>query len=197
MLWEGSLVMVDSETESLWSHILGEAMRGPLEGEVLEIIPSVMTDWGTWKSRYPQSTVVVMPRTAVDYTRSFLSQNTPLIIGIADENQARAWWLADLDSNPVLNDRFAEWDVLVAYDKRSMTAVLFDRDLDGRELSFEERDGKLVDRETGSEWDRLTGVATQGPLKGKRLSQLPGIVSDAAAWHTYHFETTFWELKRE
>ena len=30
MLWKRSLVMVDSETKTLWSHLLGKAMRGKL-----------------------------------------------------------------------------------------------------------------------------------------------------------------------
>ena len=60
MLWESSLVMVDSETKTLWSHILGEAMQGPLQGETLEVIPSVMTEWKNWISKYPESTVMFM-----------------------------------------------------------------------------------------------------------------------------------------
>ena len=36
MLWQRSLVMQDKETGSLWSHILGEAMRGSLKGTSLE-----------------------------------------------------------------------------------------------------------------------------------------------------------------
>ena len=31
-LWNRSLIMMDKETDSLWSHLLGEAMAGPLEG---------------------------------------------------------------------------------------------------------------------------------------------------------------------
>lgn len=198
MLWEGSLVMVDSETESLWSHMLGEAMRGPLEGEVLEMIPSVMTDWKTWKSRYPQTTVVIMPRTAGHYTRDFYDPNSGIIFAIAVKGRSRSWSFTDLYYvKSVINDRFDGKPVLVAFDKESYTAVLYDRIVDGHELTFEERSGKLVDRETGSEWDRVTGIALNGSMKNKRLKILPGIVSEPDAWDAYHFETTYWELKRE
>ena len=44
MLWNRSLVILDAETKSLWSHILGRAMQGPLEGETLEALPGLMTD---------------------------------------------------------------------------------------------------------------------------------------------------------
>jgi hypothetical protein len=195
LLWEDGLVMVDSETGSLWSQILGQAMRGSLEGETLELIPATITEWGAWKSRYPRSTVAVMRPTAGHYARGFLDKDGGLVIGLADQKQARQWGFALLDLNPVVNDRFGDRAVLVSYGKVSLTAVIFDRNLDGRELSFEERGSVVIDRETQSEWDRLTGVATQGPLKGKRLSQLPGIVSDSAAWHTFHPLTTTWRPK--
>ena len=41
-LWNRSLVMQDTETKSLWSHILGEAMDGELKGVVLKSLPSDM-----------------------------------------------------------------------------------------------------------------------------------------------------------
>ena len=47
MLWNRSLVILDAETKSLWSHILGRAMRGPLEGETLEVLP------GLGEPKYP------------------------------------------------------------------------------------------------------------------------------------------------
>ena len=126
-----------------------------------------------------------------------MDKDSGLVIGIADDKQSRTWDFGWLDMYPVVNDRLGDRAVLVTYDKVSMTAVLFDRDLEGRELSFEERDGVVVDRETGSEWDRLSGVATQGALKGKRLSQLPGIVSDSAAWEMFHPLNTSWRPKDE
>ena len=71
MLWQDSLVMYDVETRSLWSHLLGEAMAGPLKGTVLGQVPSVMVDWKTWKSRHPQTTVLNLSRTSAAYRRSF------------------------------------------------------------------------------------------------------------------------------
>ena len=47
------------------------------------------------------------------------------------------------------------------------TAV-FSPIVDGRKLTFAERDGNIVDEETGSKWDIL-GRAVDGPLGGSRL----------------------------
>ena len=55
MLWNRSLVMQDKETGSLWSHLLGRAMRGDLQGQRLDRLPGLMTDWKTWRELYPQT----------------------------------------------------------------------------------------------------------------------------------------------
>lgn len=41
-----ALVMYDRQTDSLWSQFLGVAVQGPLAGTKLEVLPSVLTDWG-------------------------------------------------------------------------------------------------------------------------------------------------------
>jgi hypothetical protein len=48
------------------------------------------------------------------------------------------------------------------------TAAAFDARVDGRRLTFEQRDGHFLDRETGSRWD-IAGRAVAGELAGERL----------------------------
>ena len=52
-LWRNSLIMMDEETKSLWSHVSGEALSGPLAGRRLESIPSVQTTWKEWVAAHP------------------------------------------------------------------------------------------------------------------------------------------------
>ncbi len=189
MLWEGSLVMVDSETGSLWSHLLGEAMRGKLQGQTLDVIPSVLTDWRTWRERHEKTTIVIMPRTSDFYFRDYHRPDSGLVIGVAGKDSARAWPLSTLHREPVINDHFDGVPVVVLFDRDSFSAVIYDRRVDGRELKFEEDMGNVVDLETGSQWDWLTGSATTPPMQGKQLKALPGIVSDGAAWSLYHPES--------
>jgi flavorubredoxin len=100
LLWNRSLVMVDEETSSLWSHLLGEAMDGPLKGKVLRSIPSTMTDWTTWKSRHPESTVAVMGRTMNHYRRRMHHQGAELLIGLTSDQESRAWPFVFCESSP-------------------------------------------------------------------------------------------------
>ncbi len=89
-LWNHSLVMVDQETGSLWSHLLGRAMSGPMKGTNLKTLPGLMTDWKTWRQMHPKTTVVTLSRTSNDYRREFYRQPERFVVGIADGNAARA-----------------------------------------------------------------------------------------------------------
>jgi hypothetical protein len=58
-LWRDSLIMMDKETETLWSHVTGEAIRGPLAGKKLQALPMVHTTWKKWRAAYPDTRVLV------------------------------------------------------------------------------------------------------------------------------------------
>ena len=53
------LVMYDRQTESLWSQLLGRAIRGPMEGTELTFLPAWQTTWQDWKERHPQTLALV------------------------------------------------------------------------------------------------------------------------------------------
>lgn len=198
MLWEMSLVMMDLETKSLWSHLLGESMKGKLVGEKLKVIPSVMTDWKSWQAGHPDTTCVVMPRTAANFKRSFLNEgfhHSPLVIGITAGKESRYWRFASLQTETVHNDIFGEQGipVVAVYDGQSGTAVVYGRNVDGRVLTFHWEDDSLVDKETESTWNLLTGIASSGESAGKSLGPQRGIVSFEHAWNSFHPESTRWQ----
>lgn len=189
MLWNRSLVMYDQETRSLWSHILGEAMQGPLKGTELQQIPSVMTDWATWSKQHPGSTVAALSRTSREYRREFYRRPEDFVLGVVVAGQPKAWGFEQLNRNPVLNDSVSEQPVLIVYDAVSITAQMYKRQLDDRVLTFTRRGDRLLDSETGSTWNALTGQAVAGPLSGKSLSRLPAIVSYKKVWYRFHPES--------
>ena len=193
LLWHRSLVMQDLETKTLWSHLLGRGMRGPLKDEKLEVIPSVMTDWESWRSRHPDTTVVTLPRTSARYRREFYRKPSRFVLGITVGGLARAWPFDQLLKQPVVNDQFAGEPVLVLFEPIGSTALAFRRTVDGRELHFEKRGDLLFDRETGSSWDPLTGQAITAGSQAMQLTPLPAVVSYRRAWLTFHPETQFWQ----
>lgn len=56
-----NLVMFDTATGSYWSQLLGQAICGPQSGERLTLIPSTVTDWGTWREQHPETRVLLPP----------------------------------------------------------------------------------------------------------------------------------------
>ncbi len=186
MLWNRSLIVYDQETGSLWSHILGEAMQGPLQGKKLNQIPSVMTDWQSWRKQHPDSTVAALRRTSQEYRREFYRQPEQFVLGIVEQSRSKAWGFEQLSHKSVLNDVVGDRPVLIAFDDASVTARMYDRRFHGRLLTFQLQDGNLVDSETGSTWHPLTGQALAGSSAGEHLQALPAIVSFKKAWYQFH-----------
>lgn len=182
--------MIDSETKSLWSHLLGEAMEGELKGKILTMHPSHMTNWASWKREHPDTTVVKLSRTSQNYRTEFYRNPSQFVVGIARGGQATAWSFQQLMKTPVINDQFASQLLVVVFDSESKTALTFSRQLGERVLHFAENDQGMVDRETGSIWNRLTGKAIDGPLEGKYLRPVASIVGYTKAWVTFHPKTT-------
>jgi Protein of unknown function (DUF3179) len=73
------------------------------------------------------------------------------------------------------------------------TAV-FDPRLSGRFLTFEFAEGKIRDRETGSEWD-ITGRATGGALQGQQLTSLVHGDYFAFAWLVFRPQTDIYRAE--
>lgn len=187
MLWNRSLVMVDKETRSLWSHLLGEAMDGKLKGSRLEIIPATMVTWQAWRREHPKTTVVNLPRTARNYVKEFYRRPRDFVFGWLEDGQAYAAAFDVLIKTPVINLNRKRSPLVLTFDSSSTAANLFSSDVEGHTLQFVRISaGRMKDRQTESVWNIHTGEAVEGPLKGKRLVQRAGIVSYASAWKIFH-----------
>ena len=88
-LWRNSLVMQDSETGTLWSHVTGEALDGELAGAQLALIPAVQTTWANWRDAHPE-TRVLLKSAAVNSSRYAAYFADPERTGLF-----RANWLQD------------------------------------------------------------------------------------------------------
>ena len=84
------------------------------------------------------------------------------------------------ENQPVVNDRFRDEDVVVAYSRRLGTASAWSRKVGGRTLTFEPAsdtgNGRQLlarDTETGTTWSGIRGEAIAGPLAGQRLELVP------------------------
>jgi len=166
--------------------MLGEAKAGPLKGKKLQQLPAVVTDWRSWSKHHPEGSVVVISRHTESYRRKSFIPPDQFVLGAVVNEKATAWRFDLLAKMPVRNERLGDKPVLVVFDRRSLAARLYERELGGRLLTFHLTDDQLTDQETSTTWDPAIGLAVAGPLKGKHLLPLPAFVCYYSAWKDFH-----------
>lgn len=58
-LLQDNLLFVDRETNSVWSQLHGQAVIGPMKGTALQIVPSMQASWKFWRTKYPDTRVMI------------------------------------------------------------------------------------------------------------------------------------------
>ncbi len=192
MLWNRSLIMRDLETGSLWSHILGRCVKGKLHKTELEILPSVITDWKTWKINHPETDVMVLSRTFHVFKKDFYKDKTIFGVGMVKDDKSKIWSFDGLSKTPLRNETFHGSKFVLWFDEETGGAWAWDRNVGNDLLDFEMKDGKIVDKKSGSTWNLMLGHATEGAMKGKLLKNVIVIPTFQQAWRKFHPDTEIW-----
>jgi hypothetical protein len=213
-----NFIMRDEETGSWWQQVTGEAIQGPLKGKNLRPVFHDELTFGLWQQEKPGGRVL-RPDEAIERAGKYapadweqrmekvpvttsatidtaLDQRA-LVFGINVEGAARAYpFDALLRQSPIV-DELGRTPILLVLgdDKKSVRA--FERTLDGRKLELFVKPNasplRLVDAETGSEWD-FSGEAVSGSAKGKHLNKIPVLSDYWFDWKTYNPRTTLYQL---
>jgi len=91
------------------------------------------------------------------------------VIGTVLGEHVKGYRFTAVTRERVINDSMGEFPVVVLADTETRNVHLYIRNTGNEVLTFELRDGKLVDRGTGTVWDPERGLALEGPLKGINL----------------------------
>lgn len=218
MLYRNGLIMYDHQTESLWSHILGQGIAGEYAGANLTFIPALHTDWQTWRDLHPDTLVVNPGLFGRDVYESYYASAQEgvigrgpfgggsergsdihpkeYVIGLRLAGQARAYPFTALQQEPVINDTFADIPLVILFDSSTLSGTVFDSRLDdGTVLTFAPAiiNRQVIDDQTQSEWDILTGQAVNGPLAGTQLPPVPITYSFWFGWIDYHTDSTIYQ----
>ena len=213
--------MYDHQTRTLWSHITGEAIQGPLSGKQLKPLASMpQIAWKTWQLNYPDTQVLSVPtrggmsegsnqdvyadyhasqRTGVSgmkYTDNRLP-NKSLVIGVqvpakGGITQFRAYPLTHFAETAIINDTVGEVPLLIFHDKTSFATAVFVRKVGEDVRTFSPKDRHFVEDDTGTRWNLITGEAASGKETRTRLERLPAINIYWFAWARYHPETSIY-----
>jgi hypothetical protein len=118
-----------------------------------------------------------------------------LVLGFVAGGQAYAYPFKILNYHEIVNDVLDGVPVLISYCPLCRSAIVYDRRLGDRVLSFGntsalyESDLVMVDRSTGSYWWQVAGRAIVGPLTDSELDPLPSEVATWVDWAGRNPET--------
>ena len=220
-IWQGTALLYDHQTRSLWMHLTGTCVDGTYKGTVLDRIPTGRhTFWMSWTKDHPDTTVLKPDPRWIDkpadqgyfdarsarsgsaylpptfgptiQTRDERLELHDLLYGIVVGDQARGYPFRRLKNAKVAEETVADVPVTIWWQSHSQSAAGFDRRLDGVTYSFTMDDqGRIHDTKTKSRWS-MEGRAIDGPLFGKQLKALRGLQSEWYGWYANHPKTTLW-----
>lgn len=217
-LYRNNLVMYDHQTNTLWSQLLGEGLRGAQSGVQLNFFGSSLSSWGEWKTAHPETRITSAEKLGLraadivdPYTNYYASgaagfdtgaerdstlNAKQLVAGLVLTDHARAYDLQSIADKKVINDTLNTLAIGVFYDSDFTTAHTYLRTIDDRELTFEvtENATTVRDRETDSLWDIRTGIAQAGALAGQRLARLSAPLVFWFAWTDIYPHTDVYGL---
>lgn len=155
LLYQTNLIPFDRATQSNWSQILNKSVNGSLEGKKADLITLVETDWKTWKTMFPNTTVVSLEtgfsRTYDRYPYGDYKTNNstfffptpkddrlPLkdrVHAVIVDDLAKVYQFSDLQTSNVIKDTFMDKNYLIVGNANFMAS--FELDATQNVLEFE------------------------------------------------------------
>ena len=213
-LYKGTWFMRDTQTDSYWTPFVGESFAGTLKGNQLIDIETYQTNWSTWLHLHPDTKVIYdtqemrtghgsfeypgSSRMANAFEKSLhvplssMANPFELVIGIEVDHHPKAYPLKALDSlkSRVLNDKIQDSICVVVFHELNNTyGGGFDPVIGGNIILHFKDDGHVIsDEETQSIWN-LSGVCTNGKLKGSKLKPYFFTMKEKYGWINSHPNT--------
>ncbi|HKD35355.1 MAG TPA: DUF3179 domain-containing (seleno)protein, partial [Pirellulales bacterium] len=211
--WRNGVMVIKGGDGTLYSSLSGIALDGPKKGTRLQPEPSLVTDWGFWRKRYPQAVAFTMydkfkpvdlPMTVSEDSRnsrgaadSRLPAET-MVLGVWDGSGARAYPLDALEKAGVVHDIVKDRPRIVFWYGATKTAAAFHQPWGTSGLQGDagwifsvERDdpaAPFVDKRLARHWD-ITGRPRDG---GPKLVWMDSVQVKWYAWAAEHPETTIY-----
>lgn len=179
----------DHDTGSIWSQPLGEAIAGPRKGQTIELLPSTLTQWSSWRELHPDT----LGLDAENGRSGFDLERMAIVVEFGPE--AVAYPVVELREAGAVNDVINGVPVVITVDPGDEQRwAVFSRRLDNDVLELEVADGSLIDTETSTVWDSVRGRAIEGPLLGEIMDPLPAITAFPEDFSTFWPQGRIWRL---
>jgi hypothetical protein len=209
LLYNSNLILYDRQTDSHWSQMLQQAVEGRRAGEIAETVQIIETTWATWKSMYPESSVLsrdtghvreydVYPyggyRTSEELLFPVDNLDNRLhpklrVIGVYSDSASRVYQMTGFgDTTQTINDQFDDQPIIVVGNTNQNFAAIYKRRLgDGTILTFSPLDDQLpnvMQDDEGNIWD-IFGTAVSGPRSGEQLGKTQSYTAMWFAWAAF------------
>ncbi len=206
-LWNNAFLLYDKETDSIWHHLTGWAMSGPLRGASLPRFPTVQTTFAAWRAEYPAT--LVLPKPAGDERPLdrdvYAGRNSGLAFGLGvDLPQAfRLYPFEALAAaGGVVTETVGEMALVVALDPVARSAFAYESRTDGDDLDLvlvanAEQGPVLRERDGRRAWRLRSGRPAPGSGAGTRLRPLLASPWETFAWRRQHPAGTVWPASAE
>ncbi len=193
-LWGNAMTWWDTETGSVWSQPVGEAILGPLAGERLELLPSSLSTWADWKAAHPD-TLALAVESSFD---GFDLDRMAVVVELGPESIA--YPITELRSEPVINHTVDGVPVAIVLQPDTNSWAVFSRRLDDGVIELAWDDGALVEVDGDRRFDPIRGLglpgddATADETDGatQNLDLLPGFTSFPRDYTTFFPDGAFW-----
>ncbi|MCY3780116.1 MAG: DUF3179 domain-containing (seleno)protein [Chloroflexi bacterium] len=217
MLMRSNKLMYDRNTDTVWNAITGEPAFGPLAATdiALDILPVVVTDWASWLEAHPDTSVLSLDTgflrnytNGAAYSDYFNStelmfpswqqdtaviQNKEMVFALRLQGQAKAYPLATIIPERIVNDRVGATDVVIIaeasperefFEPGGAAVRAYDRG--GMTFSAGPDDSSLTGAD-GETW-RITEAALIAE-DGARLERIGGHLAFWFGWFGFYPDT--------
>ncbi len=170
-LLNDNLVLIDHPTDTLWSQLLGQGIKGARRGSILKVFPSTVTTWGIWREAYSDTLVLSAERMgyvdelADPYGGYFesgaaglsgagqIDSRLPakeLVLGVVLGEYSKAFPLARIMKERIIVDIVGEFTISIVWDETQGVGKAFLGDITGDQSE-----------NTSIDFDTLTPVPSQ------------------------------------
>lgn len=214
--------MYDRQTNSLWHQFTGEPIIGPLadSGTRQPFFPVLLTTWEEWIEMHPDTTVLSL-ETGIYPPESYVNENDPRAVyndyfttpetrfpvwnrdgrletkqavqGVVVGNAEKAYSIADLQIEQVVNDSVGSTNVVVIGSPLSEAARVYERN--GHSFALPPGDAalsglptELVDTQ-GVTWQVTQEALINSADSAMQLKMLPSQTSFWFGWFAFYPNT--------
>lgn len=194
----------DATTKSWWRQATGECIAGPLQGKLLETIPSQQVSLRSWMAEHPESKVMQPDpnfaeqygymtnyesgRSKGDLTRrdSASWQRKSWVVGLIAGKAERTYDWNSLVSRRIITDDVNGTPVVLTIEADNKSFQAYTATVGTERLRFTLRDStSMTDQASGSVWD-LRGVCIEGAHKGMKLARVQAYQEYLHSWEQFH-----------